>query len=160
GPLQVHYSEDSRTGIALVRRGWIIRYVPILLAIGLCPDGGYSYFHQQHRWCSGSMELLTSKDEFWAATMPWRARLCYVSGFLYYLHYPFAILMSFQLFFTLFYYNSYIRLVGLELFLPYMIFSFVILPLFHISRMKWGSFVASTLQFYAYTHAVVTVVIF
>jgi cellulose synthase (UDP-forming) len=98
GPLQVQYSEDSRTGVALVGKGWTMRYVPIILAIGLCPDSAYSYFHQQHRWCSGSMELLTTKKEFWTASMPFKARVCYISGFLYYLQYPLAILMSFQLF--------------------------------------------------------------
>ncbi len=158
GPLQVRYSEDSRTGVALVGKGWLMRYVPIILAVGLCPDSAYSYFHQQHRWCSGSMELLTTKKEFWTAPMPLKARICYISGFLYYLQYPLAILMSFQLFYTLFFYNAYISLSGVVQFLPFMIFSFILLPLYHISRFRIGSLSTAMMQTYAYTHAVATVV--
>lgn len=159
GPLQVHYSEDSRTGIALIANGWRIKYVPLILAVGLCPDTYYSYFHQQHRWCSGSMELLSSAQEFWKAKMTWSARLCYLSGFAYYLHYPLAILLSFQLFYTLFFYNDYISLSGAILFYPYLAFSFFILPAFHISRFKIGIFTTATKQVYAYTHAILTVLL-
>ena len=38
GTVQVGHSEDQRTGFALQSRGWIVRYVPIILAVGLCPD--------------------------------------------------------------------------------------------------------------------------
>ena len=159
GPLQVRYSEDSRTGIALVNEGWTVRYVPIILALGLCPSDPYAYFHQQHRWCSGSMELLTTGKEFWAARMPLKARICYVSGFLYYLHHPLALLLTFQLFYALFFFNDEILLAGLWPFLPYIVYSFILLPLNHISRLRRGSFLTSTLQFYAYTHAVTIVVL-
>jgi hypothetical protein len=44
-------------------------------------------------------------------------------------------------------------------FLPFLIFSFVLLPLYHISRFRIGSLSTAMMQTYAYTHAVATVVV-
>ena len=49
GPVQVPHSEDARTGFALMCKGYQVKYVPVILAIGLCPSNIHSYFHQQHR---------------------------------------------------------------------------------------------------------------
>lgn len=152
GTVQIEHSEDAHTGFALADRGWIVRYIPIILAVGTCPDNAHAYFHQQHRWCFGSMSLLSTK-KFWRSPVSWKAKLCYVVGFLFYLHHPFAILFSFQLFWTLFFYNELISLTNAALFYPYLIWSFTYMLLFPISRFRLGCFSATFLQLYAYSHA-------
>ncbi|MER5430084.1 glycosyltransferase family 2 protein [Streptomyces sp. NPDC002588] len=85
GTTLIEHSEDVHTGFDLGRLGWKLRYVPIPLATGNCPDNVSAFYHQQYRWCSGSMSLLGSK-KFWSAKLGLTTRLCYFSGFLYYLH--------------------------------------------------------------------------
>ena len=44
GPFQIDYSEDAHTGYAISRAGYRVQYVPVLLAVGICPDNQYSFF--------------------------------------------------------------------------------------------------------------------
>ncbi len=85
GTTLIEHSEDVHTGFDLRRLGWSLRYVPIPLATGNCPDNVNAFYHQQYRWCSGSMSLLGSK-KFWDTKLRLTTRLCYISGFFYYLH--------------------------------------------------------------------------
>lgn len=155
GTVQIEHSEDAHTGFALTERGWIVRYVPIILAVGICPDNAHAYFHQQHRWCFGSMSLLTTK-KFWASKVSLQTKFCYVCGFLFYMSCLISILFSFQLFWTLFFYNQYISFADGLLYYPYMIWSFSYLLVFPIMRFRRGSMYASFVQSYAYGHAVIT----
>lgn len=63
----------------------MLKYIPVALATGLCPDTLGAFYNQQYRRCMGSMSLLASEN-FRQAKMLFSARLCYVSGFFYYLH--------------------------------------------------------------------------
>jgi cellulose synthase (UDP-forming) len=85
GTALIEHSEDVHTGFELTRAGWRLRYVPLPLATGLCPQDADSFLTQQYRWCAGSMSLLGSK-KFWQTKIPLSTRLCYLSGFCYYLH--------------------------------------------------------------------------
>jgi cellulose synthase (UDP-forming) len=85
GTTLIEHSEDVHTGFDLRRLGWSLRYVPLPLATGNCPDNVSAFYHQQYRWCSGSMSLLGSK-KFWETKLRFTTRLCYVSGFFYYIH--------------------------------------------------------------------------
>jgi cellulose synthase (UDP-forming) len=85
GTTLIGHSEDVHTGFDLARVGWGLRYIPIALATGLCPDDPDSFLVQQYRWCSGSMSLLGS-SKFWRTKLKASTRLCYLSGFCYYLH--------------------------------------------------------------------------
>ena len=154
GTVQIEHSEDAHTGFALAEKKWKIQYLPIILAVGISPDNLHAYFHQQHRWCSGSMSLMLTK-KFWKSSLSWKQKLCYITGFLYYLHHPIGLFMSFQLFITLFLYNEYVSFANAFLFYPYLIFSFIILPLSRIPRLKWGCLFVSLVQLYSYSHAIV-----
>ncbi|MBV8445886.1 MAG: glycosyltransferase [Candidatus Dormibacteraeota bacterium] len=85
GTTQIEHSEDVHTGFDLRCAGWRLRYIPVPLATGVCPQEPDAFFTQQYRWCAGSMSLLASA-KFWRAKMPFSTRLCYLSGFCYYIH--------------------------------------------------------------------------
>lgn len=155
GTVQIEHSEDVHTGFNLIAKGWKIKYVPLILAIGLCPDNLHAYFHQQHRWCSGSMSLMLSK-KFRTAKISFAQRLCYWSGFLYYLTHALSLLMAFQVFVLLFRHFDKISLVNAVPFLPYISFSFIVLPLFRRSAPKYGSVLVRMAHSYSYSHAVMT----
>ena len=155
GTALIEHSEDAHTGFALTKKGWRVKYVPLILALGLCPDNAHAYFHQQHRWCFGSLSLLGTK-EFWQAKIPWTIKWCYTVGLLFYLHHPFAILFSFQIFWSLFMYNANVSLASSIIYLPSMIWGFVYMLAFPIQRFRWGCFYATFVQLYSYSHAVIS----
>lgn len=156
GPRQVTASEDSRTGYALLSNGWVTRYIPVILAIGICPDTAYAYYHQQHRWCRGRSELVLS-HEFRHAPVSWMTKVSNATGFLSFLLRPFELMLSLQLFWVLFLYNDSVSFSNALVFYPYILFSFVLMPLMHIIPFKKEVFFASTIQMYASTHSVITV---
>lgn len=84
GFAQIGHSEDVHTGVKLIRAGFVVRYVPIVVTKGLCPDTFAQFVTQQYRWCTGSMSLLFSRD-FHRTPMRFMQRLSYWSGFLYYI---------------------------------------------------------------------------
>ena len=85
GFAQIGHSEDVHTGVKLMKVGYQLRYVPILLSKGLCPDTLLGFLNQQYRWCTGSMSLLVDKSFHQNENFSVRQRLCFWSGFLYYI---------------------------------------------------------------------------
>jgi cellulose synthase (UDP-forming) len=77
------HSEDLHTGFDLYRHGWRLRYLPIALSTGMCPDNVLAFLNQQYRWCSGTMSLLRH-GKFWRTRLSLYARMCYLSGFIGY----------------------------------------------------------------------------
>jgi len=84
GFAQIGHSEDVHTGVNLLKVGFYVQYVPVILAKGLCPDDLGAFISQQYRWCTGSMSLL-SDPAFHRAPLSRRQRMCFWSGFLYYI---------------------------------------------------------------------------
>jgi cellulose synthase/poly-beta-1,6-N-acetylglucosamine synthase-like glycosyltransferase len=83
GTYPIAYSEDLHTGWQASVDGWKVRYLPLCLAKGICPDTMSSFYVQQMRWCQGSTSLLLSR-KFWSTPLGHMQRLCYVSGMFYY----------------------------------------------------------------------------
>lgn len=78
-------SEDIYTGLYMSDAGYSIRYVPVILSKGLTPDNLDNFISQQYRWCEGSMTMLVTRRFHTTPCLPLRARLCFWSGFLYYI---------------------------------------------------------------------------
>ncbi len=155
GPYQIDYSEDAHTGFAMTRIGYKVHYLPVILAIGLCPENLYAFFHQQHRWAMGSLRLMRSSF-FWKAPISWQAKFCYLTGFMFYLHHPLIIIFSFQLFWTLFLYNEFIPLGSTSLYFFHLAFAIIYVWLFPIAKLRTGYFGLILARTYAYAHAVKT----
>jgi cellulose synthase/poly-beta-1,6-N-acetylglucosamine synthase-like glycosyltransferase len=85
GFAQIGHSEDVHTGVNMLRVGYVVRYVPALVAKGLCPDQLGGFVNQQYRWCTGSMSLLRDESFHSNRVIRWRQRLCFWAGFLYYI---------------------------------------------------------------------------
>ena len=79
------HSEDLHTGFDLHRLGWKLRYLPVALSTGNCPDNILAFLNQQYRWCSGTMSLLCHK-KFWHTKLPLYTRLCYLTGLVGYVY--------------------------------------------------------------------------
>lgn len=85
GFAQIGHSEDVHTGVNLMKAGYGLRYVPILVSKGLCPDEVLAFLNQQYRWCTGSMSLLADKTFHENPYIAPRQRLAFWAGFLYYI---------------------------------------------------------------------------
>ncbi len=154
GATLIEHSEDVHTGFDLRRNGWRLRYIPVVLAVGLCPSDVDSFFTQQYRWCAGSMSLLGS-GKFWSTRLGVRERLSYVSGFCYYMHTglftfvgPVIPLVMLALF------PQQIALTNYALIAPSIFYSFIILPMWHRSRYRLEAWTVKMIHGWAHAFAI------
>lgn len=150
GTALIEHSEDVHTGFNLRMKGWNLRYVPVVLAKGLCPATLDAFFKQQYRWCMGSMSLLTSA-KFWRTELPVMTRLCYLSGFMYYIHTAiYAVMMPVVPLVMLYAIPEQITLANYLLILPSFLYMHVVFPLWH--RVRYGIEAASVRNVYGWAH--------
>lgn len=83
GTALIDFSEDVHTGFNVISIGYRVKYVPINLAKGVCPDRMSAFFIQQYRWAMGSITLM-SNPFFWKTRLGLMQRLSYLSGMMYY----------------------------------------------------------------------------
>ncbi|KAF6829122.1 cellulose synthase (udp-forming) family [Colletotrichum plurivorum] len=79
GTAEIGFSEDVHTGFGAVDRGWRVKYIPLCLATGVCPNSPRAFFSQQMRWARGSTTLLTN-GHFWVSSLTLMQKICYLSG--------------------------------------------------------------------------------
>jgi cellulose synthase (UDP-forming) len=151
GPTQIGHSEDVHTGFDVRRHGWDLQYVPLILAIGICPDQRAAFLAQQYRWCTGSMSLLGSR-KFWSTPMRVRTRLCYLSGFTHYVHTALFTFVApaFPIVLLLFL-PELVRLENYVFILPSVIYTLVVLRLWH--RHPYGLDALAVRMVYGWAHA-------
>jgi cellulose synthase (UDP-forming) len=151
GTTLIEHSEDIHTGFDLRRRGWRLRYIPVNLATGLCPDNLSAFFRQQYRWCMGSLGLCTSR-KFWSTKLPVRTRMCYLAGFAYYILTALAVITAPLIPLTLsIFFPGRIRLVNYLVLLPALLWLYVVLPIWHRTRFRWETL--SVKVTYGWAHA-------
>ncbi|MDQ1546458.1 MAG: hypothetical protein QOH69_1362 [Actinomycetota bacterium] len=155
GFAQIEHSEDVHTGMMLMRAGYSVRYVPILVSRGLCPTDLAGFLNQQYRWCNGSITLLRSGQ---ASKRPLslRQRLAFWSGFMYYistainvflLHVPGMIMVVFL--------AADVRATN---FIPFLAGAWVYTVLMpRISRSRWRYEVMRVQMAYSFSHALAIV---
>lgn len=153
GTYQIEHSEDVHTGYSLISKGYKLKYIPVIVAQGLCPNDQHSYFRQQFRWASGSMSLLLSKKML-DKDVSWKQKMCYISGFLYYVNHVLILLWSLQLFVLLAFHFGNIDIKYALPFLPYIAYAFLLLPMYRITKPRLGTYVAMISYSWAYAAAV------
>ncbi len=153
GATLIGHSEDVHTGFDLRRQGWGVKYIPIPLAAGVCPDNPDAFFVQQYRWCMGSMSLLLSR-KFWAHRMPLRTRACYLSGFCYYLHTAvFTIVTPVIPLVLLLAMPGHVKAVNYLFIAPSLVYNMLIFPLWHRCRYGPTAYMARLLYGWAHLFA-------
>ena len=154
GTAQVEHSEDVITGFRLLAQGWNLKYLPIPLSKGVCPSDMHAFFKQQTRWCSGSMSLLRSKA-FWEAKIPFYTKMCFVSGFMYYISNPVTMLLLFQSIVVLAFDQSIAKIEMLYIFIPTFIVSATIQLVYIYPNPKIGTVLARACSFWYYSYTLV-----
>lgn len=93
------HSEDVHTGLKMINttnelgQRYRIEYIPIRLATGACPDNHLSFYKQQNRWATGSMQLALSRKTLFSRKLTISQKICYLTNSSYYF-YTIALLFS------------------------------------------------------------------
>jgi len=154
GTTLIGHSEDVHTGFDLRKLGWGLKYVPVALSAGQCPDSTGAFFNQQYRWCMGSMSLLSSK-KFWSTKMRFVSRLSYCSGFLYYIHTAVFVFVSPLIPLTLLLFlPELVRIENLVWILPSLVYTMLIFPLWHRSPFRLESWSIRLMYSWAHVFAI------
>jgi len=134
----IPYAEDSHTGLDMRYHGYQLRYVPVVLAAGVCPATLDSFMRQQYRWCCGASSLIWTRH-MWEVPMPFRSRLPYVAGWLWNLVtglrcvvlplFPIVLLTLLP---------AEIQLRNAMLLIPVIVVGAVLYPLWHNTRYPFG----------------------
>ncbi|HEV3383148.1 MAG TPA: glycosyltransferase family 2 protein [Trebonia sp.] len=152
------HSEDVLTGFDLNTLGWRLRYIPLALSTGNCPDDVVAFLNQQYRWCSGTVGLLFTR-RFWRASLPLRTRMCYMAGLVYYLYtavFTFAVPL---LTISLLAFEPHILILrNMAFMLPAMVYAATVFPTWHHAPYRleaWAvKLIAGWAHFFAYWDAV------
>jgi cellulose synthase (UDP-forming) len=94
GTAAIGHSEDVRTSVLVMNDGGKLQYLPIILSKGLCPDTWKQYFTMMYRWSTGSLSLMLDKN-FWKNNLSWVQKLCFCTGFFFYVTTGLASVMAF-----------------------------------------------------------------
>ncbi|NYD23906.1 glycosyltransferase family 2 protein [Kineococcus aurantiacus] len=153
GFAQIGHSEDVHTGVNLLRVGFHVRYVPILVSKGVCPDSLSGFLNQQYRWCTGSMSLLMDRSFHREPHITFRQRLCFWSGFLYYVstgvNATFALVPAIAMVLL---FPSMVHPVNSVWLLGSLVLWLVLLPV--VFRSRWRLEVLRVQLLYSFAHAV------
>jgi cellulose synthase (UDP-forming) len=149
GTHQIEHSEDVWTGIMINRVGYTVRYIPHILAEGFCPDDSEAFFKQQYRWCKGSMSLMTDPN-FWKMSIPISAKMCFISGFLYYITSFFNYIFAFIGILIIALNSDKLSWEFAFPFMPFIFFTYVLLPILRIHKFSFGNIVARLVAQSAY----------
>jgi cellulose synthase (UDP-forming) len=152
GFAEIEHSEDIHTGIALIHAGYVLRYVPVLVSRGLCPDDLAGFLNQQYRWCNGSLTKLKSSTPS-QRKLSLGQRVSFWSGLLYYVSTALNVfvvplpgmLMALR-------YPEAVRAVDYVPLLVGMWVYFVLMP--KVSRSHWRYEVLRVQMAYSFCHAV------
>jgi cellulose synthase (UDP-forming) len=120
------------------------------LATGLCPQDSDSFLTQQYRWCAGSMSLLCSR-KFWTTRLPLSMRLCYLSGFCYYVHTAVFVFVTPAIPLALIFAEPRHVLLGNYVWiLPSALYTLVVFPLWN--RIRYGPTALMAKYLYGWAH--------
>lgn len=159
GPTLIMHSEDVHTGFDLGSKGWQLLYLPLILAKGVCPNSIQSFFRQQYRWCKGSMSLFTSK-KFWQTKLSLSSRMCYFSGFLYYINTGiFSVVTPLIPLSLLLLFPEQAHIVNYLLLIPAYVYILIVLPAWHHSRYRSEVFTVKFIYGWAHLFAMIDTVL-
>lgn len=150
---EVDHSEDMYTGIALLRTGFVTRFVPVRLARGLCPDELAPFLTQQYRWANGSVALVADGREA-TVGLDRRQRLAVWAGFVYYSETAlFALNLYVPAVVMCFWFPEQVSPTSFLVFLPSMWVLLVLYPAVH--RTRWRPEVLRVQIAQSFSHLVV-----
>jgi cellulose synthase (UDP-forming) len=161
GLCETNIAEDFMTSLLVHQKGWKSVYVPEILAKGLAPEDFLSYCKQQFRWARGSMEILFWHNPIFSKSLTFAQKLNYFISASYYLSGVIVIVnlvtpIAYLVFGVEPLHSSSMILPAL--FLPYIIFSALILNLSTNSGYTFKALAFSNGSFWIFCKALFSVI--
>lgn len=94
GTAAIGWSEDVHTAVLIMKDGREVKYLPLILTKGQCPDKWKQFFTQFYRWSTGSLSLMLDKS-FWKSNITFKQKLCFSTGFGFYVTTGIASVLAF-----------------------------------------------------------------
>lgn len=146
---KIDHGEDVNTGFYLLNEGYLTKYFPLELAFGNSADSVPSFIKQRNRWSSSSTRMFLS-GIVGKSNLTLMQKICFYTGFLYYISDPFKFLLNYMLFVVIYFHGSELNLINSLWFWPHILFGFIVLPIF---RGKWPTFASKAADLIlVYTH--------
>jgi cellulose synthase (UDP-forming) len=153
GMTLAEHSEDVLTGFDLNAKGWRLRYIPVALSTGNCPDNVLAFLNQQYRWCSGTVGLLFGK-RFWGAKLPLYTRMCYISGLVYYIYTAlFTFVVPALTIAILVFVPNVLLFKNMIFMIPVLLYSVVIIPSWHHAPFRLEAWAVRVISGWAHLFA-------
>ena len=153
GPVQIEHSEDVWTGYTLTTHGYRVEYLPLALSKGRCPDSLSQYFNQQYRWCSGSLSLGLS-SQFWESNLTALQKVCYSSGFLYYITTALSLfLLHAPGLFMMWFLPEKIYAINIMFYAPSFLFGTAFILAWSVYKPDWNYIYLRQVSYYAHLFA-------
>jgi cellulose synthase (UDP-forming) len=151
GFAKVECSEDVNTGLNTINEGYYIKYIPLILSMGVCPDTLQSFFTQQYRWALGGIELIFTKRLWGLKKLGLKKQLTFAFLNMFYVFnvlgvFLYPVLVCVGLWYAQGLVNplSWMSLVFLY------VFSYIIIPMWNNS--KTGFFILPLTFMYSFIH--------
>jgi cellulose synthase/poly-beta-1,6-N-acetylglucosamine synthase-like glycosyltransferase len=146
---KIDHGEDVNTGFYLLSKGYKTRYLPIALATGNSADTVQSLIKQRNRWSSSSTRMFFS-GIVGNSNITLMQKICFYTGFFYYLADPFKIVLSYMLFVVLVNHGQNLNILNALWFIPHIIFGLILIPIY---RKKMPTFASKAVDLIlVYTH--------
>ena len=153
GTPKVWGTEDVRTGLAITRGGYKVKYIPLIVSIGTSPDTLQDYFRQHNRWCSGSLQILF--DYYIKAKLSWMGRIIYLMNPLYYISEALVPILVFHFIALIAFQPNTIALYNSLLFMPKILFELFLMPVvFRNHKTRLGSKLAAMNNIFTYFYTI------
>ena len=94
GTAAIEWSEDVHSAVLIMKDLHDVKYIPLILTKGMCADNLKTFFTQFYRWSTGSMSLMLDKS-FWLSPLTIAQKICFSTGFGFYVTTGLAAAMSF-----------------------------------------------------------------
>jgi cellulose synthase (UDP-forming) len=153
GTPKVWGTEDVRQGLKIMKVGYKVRYLPLILSQGISPDSIEGYFKQHMRWCTGSIETVFGKY-FREAQMSWQGRIVYFVNLSFYLSNALAGILAFHIFVLLFFHFDELQWLNVLWFIPQLVLTFVMPYFYRISKPRYGTYLAASTQMFTYLYTI------
>ena len=125
---KIDHGEDVNTGFKLMDFGYKVKYLPINIAFGESPNTISSFIKQRNRWCSSSTRMFLSGIVA-KSNLTFDQKICFYTGFLYYLADTFKFVLNYMLFVVLVNHGQNLNVLNALFFLPHILFGMVVLPI-------------------------------
>ena len=150
-------SDDVMQGLAVHSQGYIVKYLPIILSRGICPDTLESFFKQHERWCGGTIDANKSNLAK-IANLPVGSKLCYFLNFYYYTSEAMTSILSLNIFFTLAFAYDQIRLEYIYVFIPLLMFTIYNNLIMKVTKYHPSVILTTMANTYTYLYTVVNLI--